>query len=67
MDMQVTKTNHDNAEEFIYGIKGLCELLNVSKGTALRMKKIIPHYQLPGARTVRFKKSEVLEALSKNK
>lgn len=67
MDMQETKPNYDNPEEFIYGIKGLCQLLNVSKGTALRMKKKIPHYQLPGARTVRFKKSEVLEALSNNK
>ena len=65
--MSTTKQNSEGQEEFILGIKGLCQFLNISKGTALRMKKKIPHYQLPGARTVRFKKSEVLEFLAKNK
>lgn len=64
MNNRNTEQNSENSEEFIYGLKGLCQLLSVSRGTALRIKKQVPHYQC--GRTLRFKKSEVLRALSKN-
>lgn len=57
--------NHESKnEEFIVGLQGLSDFLGVSIATALRIKKKIPHYQM--GRTLRFKKSEVLVALSKN-
>lgn len=67
MNTKVENQISGDQEEFIRGIKGLCKLLGVSRSTALTMKKQIPHYQLPGSKTIRFKKSEVLAALSKNK
>ena len=66
MNTKTVEQNFDNQEELIYGLKGLRELLGgVSTTTALRIKKQVPHYQ--NGRVLFFKKSEVLDALSKNK
>lgn len=54
-------------EPFIYGIKGLAEFLKVSTPTAQKIKNSgrIPFSQ--AERTIIFRKTEVLEALSNKK
>lgn len=62
--MSNEKKAKESQDEFIYGVKGLGEFLGVSHVTAGKIKNQVPFYRF--SRTIRFKKSEVLSALSNN-
>ena len=50
-------------DDFIYGINGLAKYLRISVTSARKIKPNLPSYQF-GPRMIRFKKSEVLAAMS---
>lgn len=58
------KKTLDSEEDWILGIKRLGRFLGVSHVTAGKIKKQVPFYRFSG--TIRFKKDEVLAALSNN-
>jgi excisionase family DNA binding protein len=64
MENVKTPQRQDSNDEFIFGLNGLMDWLGISKTTAYRMKKKIPHLQI--GKTIRFRKADVLKALEKN-
>jgi hypothetical protein len=64
MNSENITLNPEEQDEVLNGLKGLSRFLGVSIGTAQRIKRKVPYYQC--GKTLRFKKSEVLKAISKN-
>lgn len=64
MSKENGQTDSRGRDEFVVGLKGLSEFLSVSHVTAAKIKKCVPFYQY--GRTIRFKKDEILAALSNN-
>lgn len=60
-----TNQNLEIHEDFIYGIKGLAKFLRISRTSAKKLMPRLTAYEL-GPRMIRFRKSEVLAAMSSN-
>lgn len=67
IESQENRQPETEQSQFIYGIKGLAQFLNVSPPTAQKIKASgkIPYSQ--SERTIIFKKSDVLKALENKK
>jgi hypothetical protein len=63
MNTKKSNQSFDIQDDFIYGINGLATFLRISKASARKIKPNLPSYQF-GPRMIRFKKSEVLSAMS---
>jgi hypothetical protein len=63
-NLKEPKIIEGSSEYDVHGLTGLMEWLGVSRPTACRIKKKVPHLQI--GKTIRFRKEDVLKVIEKN-